>query len=209
MRRKRQARKRLVRRVSVASVVLLSVLLVAVAFVYAGSPNRLPTGVEIAGVDVAGLSPAAAVRRLDSREAAMQRVPLVVNVDGQKFSVRPSDLALDVDWRGAVAEAQAKTDGFRPIRGFRRLAVWAFGTEVTPNASVDRRALAQMLQPMTRGDVAHRDAAIRLVGLRPVVVPERTAWRSTRRRPRRPSSALSPASTALPSRSPRPPRSPR
>ena len=173
VRRKRQARKRLVRRVSLASVALLSVLLVAVAFVYAGSPNTLPAGVEIAGVDVAGLSPAAAVRRLDSREAAMQRVPLVVNVDGQKFRVRPSDLALNVDWRGAVAEAQGKTDGFRPIRGFRRLAVWAFGTDVTPSASVDRRALARVLQPMTRGDVAHRDAAIRLVGLRPVVVPEK------------------------------------
>ena len=28
--------------------------------------------------------------------------------------MRPSDLALNVDWRGAVAEAQGKTDGFRP-----------------------------------------------------------------------------------------------
>ncbi len=173
VRRKRQARKRLVRRVSLAGVGLLAVLLVAVAFVYAGSPNTLPTGVQIAGVDVAGLSPAAAVRRLESREAAMQRVPLVVNVKGRKFRVRPSDLALNVDWRGAVAEAQGKTDGFRPIRGFRRLAVWAFGTEVTPHASVDRRALARALEPMTRGDVAHRDAAIRMVGLRPVVVPEK------------------------------------
>ena len=173
VRRKRQARRRLVRRAGLACVGLLAVLLVAVAFVYAGSPNTLPSGVEIAGVDVAGLSPAAAVRRLDAREAALHDVPLVVNVDGRKFRVRPSDLALNVDWRGAVAEAQGKTDGFRPIRGFRRLAVWAFGTEVTPSASVDRRALSRALEPMTRGDVAHRDAAIRLVGLRPVVVPEK------------------------------------
>ena len=139
----------------------------------------------------------------------MQRVPLVVNVNGKEFRVRPSDLALNVDWRGAVAEAQGETDGFRPIRGFRRLAVWAFGTDVTPSASVDPRALARVLQPMTRGDVAHRDAAIRLIGLRPVVVPEKDGRRSTRRRPRRPSSAPSPASTVLPSRSPRPTRSPR
>jgi vancomycin resistance protein YoaR len=173
VRRKRQARRRLVRRVTLACVGLLAVLLVAVAFVYAGSPNKLPSGVEIAGVDVAGLSPAAAVRQLDAREAAMHRVPLVVSVDGRQFRVRPSDLALNVDWRGAVAEAQGKTDGFRPIRGFRRLAAWAFGTEVTPSASIDRRALSRVLEPMTRGDVAHRDAAIRLVGLRPVVVPEK------------------------------------
>ena len=145
VRRKRQARLRVVRRAAAACVGLLAILLVAVAFVYAGSPNELPSGVEIAGVDVAGLSPAAAVRRLDAREAALHNVPLVVNVDGQTFRVRPSDLALNVDWRGAVAEAQGKTDGFRPVRGFRRLAVWAFGTEVTPNASVDRRALTRVL----------------------------------------------------------------
>jgi vancomycin resistance protein YoaR len=173
MRRKRQARRRLVRRVSLASVGLLAVLLVAVAFVYAGSPDRLPSGVAIAGVDVAGLSPAAAVRRLDAREAALHNVPLEVTVDGREFRVRPSDLGLNVDWRGAVAEAQGKTDGFRPIRGFRRLAIWAFGTEVTPNAGVDPRALARVLEPMTRGDIAHRDAAIRLAGLRPVIVPEK------------------------------------
>jgi vancomycin resistance protein YoaR len=164
---------RLVRRVSLAIVCLVAVVFVAVAFVYAGSPNTLPAGVEIAGVDVAGLSPAAAVQRLDRREAALHGVPLVVRVRGHTYRVRPSDLALDIDWRDAVADAQAKTDGFRPIRGFRRLAAWAFGTEVTPTATVDPRALARVLDPMARGDVAHRDAAIRLVGLRPVVVPER------------------------------------
>jgi vancomycin resistance protein YoaR len=163
----------MVRRVTAACVGLLTLVLFAVAFVYAGSPNTLPSGVQIAGVDVAGLSPAAAVRRLEGHEAALRRVPLAVTVDGRSFRVRPSDVALDVDWRGAVAEAQDKTDGVRPIRGFRRLAVWAFGADVTPHASVNQQALDRVLGPMKRGDVAHRDAAIRLVGLRPVIVPEK------------------------------------
>ena len=156
-----------------ATAFLLAVVFVGVAFVYAGSPNTLPAGVEIAGVDVAGLSPAAAVRRLERREAALRGVPLSVRVDGRTYQVRPADVGLDVDWRAAVAEAQGKTDGVRPIRGFRRLAAWAFGTEVTPAATVDPEAFARAVEPMTRGDVAYRDAAIRLVGLRPVVVPER------------------------------------
>ena len=46
----------MVRRMGVAAVGLATVILIAVAFVYAGSPNTLPAGVEIAGVDVAGLS---------------------------------------------------------------------------------------------------------------------------------------------------------
>ena len=166
----------MVRRAGLAAVGLSVVLLAAVAFVYAGSPNTLPAGVEIAGVDVAGLSPAEAVRRLERREATLRRVPLTVQVDERTYQVRPADLRLDVDWRGAVAEAQGKTDGVRPIRGFRRLATWVFGTEVTPTAAVDRGALVRVLAPMARDDVAYRDASIRLVGLRPVIVPERDGF---------------------------------
>ena len=174
VRRKRQARRRMVRRLGVAVVGLATVILIAVAFVYAGSPNTLPAGVEIAGVDVAGLSSTGAVRRLERREASLRSVPLTVEVDDRTYEVRPADLGLDIDWRAAVAEAQGKTDGVRPLRGLRRLATWVFGTEVTPAAAVNPRALVRALAPMTRNDVAYRDAAIRLAGLRPVVVPERS-----------------------------------
>jgi len=173
VRRKRQARRRLARRLGIGAVGLFAVTLVAVAFVYAGSPNTLPAGVEIAGVDVAGLSSAEAVRRLERREASLRRVPLTVEVDDRTYDVWPTDLALDIDWRAAVAEAQGKTDGVRPLRGLRRLTTWAFGTEVTPTAAVSPQALARVLAPMAKNDVAYRDAAIRLVGLRPVVLPER------------------------------------
>jgi vancomycin resistance protein YoaR len=163
----------MVRRVGVAVVGLSTAVVMAVALVYAGSPSTLPSGVEIAGVDVAGLSSTEAVRRLERREARLRNVPLTVKVDARTYTVRPADLGLDVDWRGAVAEAQGRTDGVRPLRGLRRLATWAFGTEVVPTAQVDARALARVLEPMTRNDISYRDAAIRLAGLRPVVVPER------------------------------------
>ena len=174
VRRQRAARRRMVRRMGVAAVGLVTVVFIAVAFVYAGSPNTLPAGVEIAGVDVAGLSSTEAVRRLERQEASLRSVPLTVEVDDRTYGVRPADLGLNIDWRAAVAEAQRKTDGVRPLRGLRRLATWAFGADVTPAASVDPRALARVLAPMTTSDVAYRDAAIRLVGLRAVVVPERS-----------------------------------
>src|SRR5688572_7086228 len=164
----------MVRRLSVAAVGLLTAMLFAVAFVYAGSPNTLPAGVTIAGVDVAGLSSTEAVRRLERSEASLRSVPLTVEVDDRMYEVRPADLGLKIDWRAAVAEAQGKTDGVRPLRGLRRLTTWAFGTEVTPVATVNPEAFARALAPMTTNDVAYRDAAIRLSGLRPVVVPERS-----------------------------------
>jgi vancomycin resistance protein YoaR len=174
VRRQRQARLRMVRRLGVAGLGVATVMIIAVAFVYAGSPNTLPSGVEIAGVDVAGLSSTEAVRRLELREASLRSVPLTVEIDDRTYDVRPADLGLNIDWRAAVARAQEKTDGVRPLRGLRRLATWAFGTDVTPTAVVNPRALARVLAPMAANDVAYRDAAIRLAGLRPVVVPERS-----------------------------------
>ncbi len=174
VRRQQAARRRTVRRAGLAAVGAAAVTLVAVAFVYAGSPNTLPAGVTIAGVDVAGLSSTEAVQRLEKREASLRGVPLTVEVDERTYEVRPADLGLDIDWRAAVAEAQRKTDGVRPLRGLRRLGTWVFGAEVTPGATVSPTALARVLAPMTKNDVAYRDAAIRLAGLRVVVVPERS-----------------------------------
>ena len=69
---------RMVRRLAMAGVCLLALLAVVVAFVYAGSPDRLAAGIEIAGVDVGGLSSAQAVDLLERREAAASTVPLEV-----------------------------------------------------------------------------------------------------------------------------------
>ena len=176
VRRQRQARRRQARRLGLGALGLSESSSPQSHSPMPGSPNTLPSGVEIAGVDVAGLSPAAAVDRLERREASLRNVPLTVEVDDRTYDVRPADLALNVDWRSAVAEAQGKTDGVRPLRGLRRLATWAFGTEVTPTATASRQAFARVLEPMTKDDDAYRDAAIRLAGFRPVVVPEREGF---------------------------------
>lgn len=145
-----------------------------VGFAFAGSPGRLAEGERIAGVDVGGLSVAEARRLLVRREAALARAPLVVGARGRSYRVRAADVGLRVDWAGAVEEARHQADGFGPLRGFRRILVRLFGVEVTPKARVDRAALERVLDRIGRAvDVPHREAQIRLVGLRPVVVPGR------------------------------------
>ena len=48
----------------------------------------------------------------------------VVFVAGEKrYAIRPVELGVEPDWKGAVAAAQRQGDGFGPIRGFRRLDV--------------------------------------------------------------------------------------
>ena len=174
LRRKRQARIRLLKRAAIAALCLVVVGALAAAFVYAGSPDRLAKGVRIAGVDVGGLTPKDATRLLERREAALGAVPIVVHAGARTYRVRAADVGLDVNWRAAVDEAASRGDGLGPIRGFRRLVVRAFGADVTPSTTVDRRAIDDALERMARAvDVPHRDAAIRLAGLRPVVVAAR------------------------------------
>src|SRR5262249_23842252 len=66
-------------------------------------------------------------------------------------------------------------DGFGPLRGFRRLGVRVFGSDVTPPTRVWGRALNYEVTRMSRAvGSPHRDAAIVLRGLRPTVVAGRT-----------------------------------
>jgi vancomycin resistance protein YoaR len=152
---------------------VVAVMAVFLSFVYAGSSGRLADGVKIAGVDVGGLSTEEAERLLERREAAVAGLPLAVILGDKTYEIRPAALGVTVDWQAAVAEAQDKVSGFRPIRGFRRFSARAFGVEVLPTAVAGGTALDRFVGRIARGDVTHRDASIKLAGLRPVVVEAR------------------------------------
>jgi vancomycin resistance protein YoaR len=172
-RRKKRARYRMLRRTALAAVAALGVVVVVGAFVYAGSSAHLADGVSIAGVNVGGLSSADAQALLERRQAAVSAAPLEVTADGHTYRVRAAGLGIDVNWQGAVAEAQDRVGGFRPIRGFRRLAARAFGIDVTPVAVAHPAALQRLLDRLARDDAPHRDAAMRFAGVRPVIVEAR------------------------------------
>ena len=152
---------------------LVAAMAVTLSFVYAGSSDRLASGVEIAGVDVGGLSSAEAERMLARRQAAVAGVPLVVSLGDKTYRIRPAALGLTVDWHAAVGQALAKVSGFGPVRGLRRFSARAFGAEISPTAAARGAALDRFLDRVARGDVPRREASIRLAGLRPVVVEGR------------------------------------
>src|ERR1043165_5306114 len=93
---------------ALAAVVLVLVAMTAVAFAFAGSAATLPAGVRIAGVDVGGLTPAAAERLLAVRGRTIARTPVAIVVHGRTFRVRGADLGLGWDWSSSVAAAQEK-----------------------------------------------------------------------------------------------------
>ena len=103
---------------------------------YAGSPERLPAGSQIAGVDVSGLTTSEARSLLERRSRELGRTPVVFTAEGRRWQVKPDSVLVDVDWGAAVQAAHQQGEGFGPFRGLKRLGVRVFGGEVVPTTRV-------------------------------------------------------------------------
>jgi len=170
-RRRSRSRTLLLQRLGVLGIVAVTGAVV-LGIAFAGSPSRIAAGVEIAGVDVGGLTGAQAQAKLERRSAALARVPVTFTAAGHEWRLRAASLGVETDWNAAVKLALDQGDGLAPIRGFRRLGVRVFGADVSPPTRVVEKSLAYELTRMSRAvDRPHRDAALVLRRLHPVVVP--------------------------------------
>ena len=176
VRRRRRTRSRRLRAERIAVVAAIAAAVgIFFGLAFAGSPDRIAAGVRIAGVNVGGLTVGEAAAKLEARARAAARKPVVFTAGGRTWRLRPGNLGVEVDWNAAVTIALHHGDGFAPFRGFRRIGVRMFGADVSPPTQVWKRALDYELRRMSRAiDRPHRDAAIVLAGLRPVVVGGRT-----------------------------------
>jgi vancomycin resistance protein YoaR len=156
-------------------------LIVVVGLAFAGSPARIAEGVTIAGIEVGGLTPSAAVRTLEHRAAVASREPVVFTAAGKRFSASPRQLGVEADFAGAVALARRENDGFGPVRGFRRLHTRIFGEEIVPRVSAYNGALEYFVTQVARDvDRRHVDASLRRRGLQIEIVPAQSGRRLRR-----------------------------
>jgi vancomycin resistance protein YoaR len=147
---------------------------VVLGLVFAGSPTTIANGVRVDGIDVGGLSTSQARELLEGKAAALSSRPVVFMAGDKRFRIRPAELGVQSDWRGAVDDAQRQGSGFAPLRGFRRLGVDVFGADVTPPTSVLTGALQYELQRVASAvDRPPRDASLALHGSRVTIVPAR------------------------------------
>jgi len=154
---------------------LAAVAGVLLGLAFAGSPERIAAGVRVAGVNVGGLTAGQAAAKLEARARSLSGRPVVFTAGGRTWRLRPANLGVEVDWDAAVKLALRHGNGFAPFRGLRRIGVRVFGADVSPPTRVWERALDYELLRMSRAlNRPHRDAAIVLRGLRPVVVGART-----------------------------------
>jgi vancomycin resistance protein YoaR len=172
--RRRQSTRGRMLRYGLLAVAALALVLVAIGFAFSGSSASLPTGAKIAGVGVGGLSPQEAQKVLEARALELRRVPVVFSARDRRFAIQPATLAVEVDWAAAVEAARQEGEGFGPVQGLRRIGVRVFGTDVSPSVDVYEPALERELDRISAAvDDPHRDAAVRLRGLEPVVVKGR------------------------------------
>ena len=153
---------------------VLAAAVLAVGFAFAGSTGRIAAGVTIAGVDVGGMSPAQARAALQRRFATVEPQPVTFTAAGHAFEISPAELGVQPDWNAAIAQAERAGRGSGPLRGFERLRLRFFGSDVKLQPRVFQAALLYELGRLARAvDVSHSDASVRLRGGRPVVVPGR------------------------------------
>jgi len=141
---------------------------------FAGSPERLPAGSLIAGVDVSGLTPGEARSLLERRSRELGRTPVVFTAGAKRWRVKPNTVVVDVDWGSAVEAARRQGEGFGPVRGLKRLGVRVFGGEVVPTSRVYEAAVDSYLARFARGvDRPRIEPSLRLRGLETEIVPGR------------------------------------
>jgi vancomycin resistance protein YoaR len=174
-RRRRRARIRLLAQWSVVVLVLLIVGGLALGLAFAGSPQTLPAGTRIAGVDVAGLTPAEARAMLERRMERQEDIPVTFTAGERSWRVKPAAIIDGTDWAAAVEAARQQGEGFGPVRGFRRLGMRVFGSDIVPRTRVRGSALDYELDRFAGALGRSRvEPSLRLRGFEPEIVPGKT-----------------------------------
>jgi vancomycin resistance protein YoaR len=173
-RRRASARARLWTRLAAAGVVSAGVVVV-LGLLFAGSPDELAKGTKIAGVDVGGLTPAAARKELEHRADRLSRVPVTFRVGTHRFRLTPRQMGVRIDWGAAVASAERQGGGFGFVRGYRRLGLEIFPEDLVPPSRAYDAAMQYELGLIARAvGRPHREARLVRRGLHVSIVPGAT-----------------------------------
>jgi vancomycin resistance protein YoaR len=152
------------------AIVALS-LLVVVGYAFAGSSNRIAAGVEIAGVDVGGLTSAQARQKLEKTSAKLTWVPIDFVAARKHFEVSPAQLGISFEWNAAIAKARRDGHGIGPLRGYKRLQMRLLGSHLEPSVKFSSPALKTLLSMVAKGvNKPALEPALVLDGSQPKVV---------------------------------------
>jgi vancomycin resistance protein YoaR len=154
------------RRAVLAPAGVIAVLAAAYGVDLLVSSGDIPRSTVVAGIDVGGLSPAAAAGALEEQLAPRVAADHVVVADDVRFSLSPATagITLDVDATVDVADNQ-------PLNPWTRLVTLFGDREVAPVITGEDTALQAQIETIaTQVDRAPADATIAIDGTTPRVV---------------------------------------
>jgi vancomycin resistance protein YoaR len=144
-------------RLAAVAVGLLVGLGILYAVLVAISGGGVPRGTTVLGVDVGGLTPAAAQAKLDHAATERAARTITVHAGDQTVRVRPADVGLSIDSAKTLSVAGDRT--YNPVTLVQRLAGHQ---ELSPVLAVDKVALAQFLDGVAADvDVEAKNGAVR------------------------------------------------
>jgi vancomycin resistance protein YoaR len=147
---------------SIAAIAAVFIVIYVVAYV--ATSDRVPRNTTVAGVEIGGMSPAAAEAELTEQLGPRAEQPLTVHADGQKVRLDPAQAGLSFDVEATVDNA----GGGRSLNPLRMLQVLAGGDEVEPVIVADEAALDRALTRVaTRVDQGPIEGRITFSGARP------------------------------------------
>ncbi|WP_245678210.1 VanW family protein [Nocardia acidivorans] len=136
-----------VRRAGIAVGVLIAAGGLAFAVDWSLSSGQTPRGVQVAGIDIGGLSRAQAQTRLELELNQRVAQPLTVEIGDVRADLVPRDAGLSVDWDGTWDRI-----GGQPVNPFTRVRS-LFGTrDVEPAVFVDDTAMNMQLDALRTHD---------------------------------------------------------
>lgn len=151
--------------VIVIGVALVALLVAGGVFAWAydhGKRETIAQGVSVAGVDVGGMTTAAARAELRAELLRRLRRPVVATYDGKRAVLSPARAAVAIDLDGAVEEALARgREGFFVTRAVREATGGRVDADVSTQVTYSRKAVAHfMAEIVDRFDREPRDASV-------------------------------------------------
>lgn len=142
-------------RAFIITAVALTLLFALVGGVYAydqSGRDKIPKGVEVAGIDVGGLDAAAAKAKLEREYLAALKTPVRVFHGKQTFTLTPeqSGVATNIDATVDAALAEVES-GNLLSRTFRRLTGGEVDVDLAPETTFDKGRVVQFLDSVRSG----------------------------------------------------------
>ncbi len=133
----------------------LAILLGGSGAIYAYDSSRGDTiapGIRVAGIDVGGLSPAAARSKLEAQYVAALQKPIRVHHDKSTWTLGPREAKIATDLEAVLADAQARSDTGNVLsRSFRRLTGGTVEADLTPQVTFSDKAVIRTIDKVRRG----------------------------------------------------------